>query len=173
MTLRFQEGELHFDFHGCVSVEKLDRQGVSAPHGMKLVDFLVEETRRTLLVEVKDPSQIPVPKSERSKFVKKLQGKELINHELVPKYRDSYCFLHLMEQDSKPFLLIVVLGTDALPTVGPVELLECRRRLLARLRKECDRPWKYQYVADCVVLTEATWPRHFPSYPLHRGDSPL
>ena len=36
---------------------------------MALVDFVVEENSRTLLVEVKDPSQQPVPERERRRFI--------------------------------------------------------------------------------------------------------
>ena len=147
----------------------MDRQGVPLPHGMSFVDFVVEESRQKLLVEVKDPSQMSVPESEKSKFARKFRGKQLINEELVPKCRDSYSFLHLMEQDTKPFLYIVVLGTRALPAVGPGELLEFRKRLLVRLGKESDAPWKRRYVKDCVVLTEETWAIHFPSYSLQRA----
>ncbi len=169
MTSHFQEGELYFDFRGSLRVQKLDEQGVSLPHGMSFVDFVVEEASQQLLVEVKDPSQMSVAESEKSKFARKFRGKQLINEELVPKCRDSYCFLHLMEQDTKPFLYIVVLGTRALPAVGPGELLEFRKRLLVRLRRESDLPWKRPYVKDCVVLTEQTWGAHFPSYSLQRA----
>jgi len=166
--MQFQEGELHFDFQGCLSAEKLDRKGVQLPHGMSLVDLVVEETDRKLLIEVKDPSQRSVPQNQKGKFAEKLTSNQLIDQKLVPKCRDSYCFLHLMEQDTKPFLYVVVLGAGTLLTVGPGELLEFRRRLLVRLGKESDTPWKRPYVKDCVVLTEDTWTRHFPSYPLGR-----
>ena len=166
--MQFQEGELLFDFQGCLSAEKLDRQRVSLPHGMSLVDFVVEESDRKLLIEVKDPSQRSVPQNQKGKFAEKLRSSQLIDQKLVPKCRNSYCFLHLMEQDTKPFLYIVVLGTRALPTVGLGELIEFRKRLLVRLGKESDLPWKRPYVRDCVVLTEDTWTRHFPLYPLGR-----
>ena len=172
MTMQFQERELLFDFQGCLSAEKLDRKGVPLPDGMCFVDFVLEEACLKLLIEVKDPSEGSVPQNQKGKFTQKLTGSQLIDQKLVPKCRDSYCFLHLMEQDTKPFLYIVVLGTSALPTVGPGELTEFKNKLLSRLRKESGLPWKRLYVKDCVVVTEDTWKRHFPSYSLRRVPTP-
>ena len=107
-----------------------------------------------------------VPVTEKSSFARKLKGKQLIDEELVPKCRDSYCFLHLMKRDTKPFLYIVVLGTRALPTADSALLNVLKDRLLRRLRKETDVEWERMYVEDCMVLTETTWGKHFPSYSL-------
>ncbi len=80
------EGRLEFDFPNAQSVERLDQTGTPLPHGMALVDFVVEETKRTLLIEIKDPEGAPA--SHRAKaledFVRKMQGDGLIHQELVP-----------------------------------------------------------------------------------------
>lgn len=166
MTIQFQEGELLFDFQGCLSAEKLDRQRESLPHGMSFVDFVVEESDRKLLIEVKDPSQTSVPQNQKGTFTQKLTGNQLIDEALVPKCRDSYCLLHLMKQDTKPFSYIVVLGTRALSRVDPALLSVFKDRLLRRLHKETDVEWERRYVEYCMVLTEATWCKHLPSYSL-------
>src|SRR5215831_18246032 len=114
MTARMREGELQFEFSGATSVERLDVQGQPRPQGMALVDFVVEENSRTLLIEIKDPSQQPVPETERRRFIRDMQHQALIHEELVPKARDSYTFLHLMERDTQPFVYVVVLGLDQL-----------------------------------------------------------
>lgn len=167
MTVRVQEGELQLEFVGVGRVERLDARGQPKPHGMALVDFAVEESSQTLLIEIKDPSQVGVPEEQRKKFIKKMQEQTLIHEELVPKARDSYAFLHLMERDAKPFLYIVILGLDQL-SLDPVLLISFKDRLLKRLRHEGREPWSRHYVKDCVVATPGTWPKQFPGYSLTR-----
>lgn len=168
MTARVQEGELQFEFLGAISVERLDVRGLPRPQGMALVDFVVEESSRTLLVEIKDPSQQPAPERERQRFTRAMQHQTLIYEELVPKARDSYTFLHLMERDSQPFVYVVVLGLDRL-AVDPVLLSSFKDRLLQRLRHEAQDPWQRHYITDCAVVIPATWSTHFPEYALSRS----
>ena len=167
MTTTVRERDLEFDFAGAVRVARVDVQGVKAPQGMQLVDILVEEKQRALLIEVKDPSFATAPQRERKEFAKKMRGKELIHDELVPKARDSYTFLHLMAQDSKPFLYVVVLGLKELADEAAL-LATFKDRLLRRLRKEAEKPWVRQYVTDCIVITPEQWSTHFPDYALTR-----
>ena len=88
MLTRFLEGGFELDF-GAVQVEKLDRQGRSLPIGMSFVDFVVYEESRTILTEVKDPSQRGARPKERQEFLRQIQQNTLINDRLVPKGRDS------------------------------------------------------------------------------------
>lgn len=174
MTQR--EGEFEFDFTAATAVAKLDDPARPRPEGMQLVDFVVEEERRLLMVEIKDPSckskggdpaaDAALEKS-RSNFVRRVQNDTLIAQELAPKARDSYSYLHLMKRDSKPILYVFLLGADKL-TLDPALLLGFKDRLLARLRQETDHPWARHYVTDCIVLTEQTWSVAFPQYPLSR-----
>jgi hypothetical protein len=135
---------------------------------MALVDFVVEETSRMLLIEIKDPSQRPVPEKERQRFTRAMQHQTLIYEELVPKARDSYTFLHLMARDTQPVVYVVLLGLDQLP-VDPVLLSSFKDRLLQRIRHEAQEPWQRQYVTDCVVVTPGTWSTYFPAYALSRS----
>jgi len=161
-----REGELAFDFSGCVGVERLDRDDRPIPQGMALVDFVVEEQDRLLLVEVKDPSQAPVPAGERAAFLRRMQTRELVHMDLVPKVRDSYTFLHLMGRDTKPFSYVVIIGAEALALDGAL-LLAFKERLQKRLQCETDVPWVRRYVVECVVVTASNWDAYFP-YPLRR-----
>ncbi len=154
------EGELLFDFKGCLHVEKLDLRGRSKPEGMSLVDFVVEESDRCLLIEVKDPSAKDVPLKEKQEFICKLENKEWIYRSLVPKCRDSYTYLHLMERDDKPFLYLIVLGIDLDPKDSAL-IMNFQDCLRARLAQETDRPWKRKYVRDCVVLPVKSWEETF------------
>lgn len=174
--MKHREGELEFDFSEANGVEKLDNPATPLPSGMALVDFGIEEERRLVMVEIKDPScsakggdpaaEAALAK-ERTKFVKKIQDDSLIAQELTPKARDSYSYLHLMKRDGKPIIYAFLLGADKL-TLDPALLLAFKDRLLSRLRQEANKPWERQYVTDCVVLTEKTWALAFPHYPMVR-----
>lgn len=174
--MKEREGEFEFDFSAATKVAKLDDPRKRRPEGMQLVDFVVEEERRLIMIEIKDPSckakggnigaETAIAKS-RSDFVNKVQNDTLIAQELTPKARDSYTYLHLMKRDSKPILYVFLLGADKL-TLDPALLLGFKDRLFARLRQESDQPWTRHYVSDCLVLTETTWPQAFPQYPLTR-----
>lgn len=48
------EGELHFDFSAAQTVIKLDDPSQPRPQGWKLVDFVIEEADRLVLLEVKE-----------------------------------------------------------------------------------------------------------------------
>lgn len=163
----FKEGQLLFRFPGAGRVEKLDEIGTNNPVGLKLVDFVVEEVTRTLLIEVKDPSAGNVPEKEIRRFTGRLRGDELICDHLVPKARGSYTYLHLMKRDSKPFVYIVVLGLERFPEETAL-LMGFKDRLLQRIRKEGKEPWKRQYIKDCIVVTLTGWNNKFKNYPLSR-----
>ena len=174
--MKMREGEFEFDFAAATSVEKLDDPARRRPQGMQLVDFVLEEQHRLVMVEVKDPSckakgnnpaaEAALEKS-RSEFVKNVQKDTLIADELTPKARDSYTYLHLMKRDGKPVLYAFLLGAEKL-SLDPALLLSFKDRLMAKLRQETDQPWARHYVSDCVVLTEQTWNTVFPHYPVAR-----
>lgn len=176
MPVTHSEGELFFDFSAARSVEKPDEPHQTKPEGWKLVDFVIEEDDRLLLVEIKDPSCDPkadTPEArahlerERVDFVKKIGDRTLISKELTPKARNSYSLLHLMKRDDKPMLYVFLLGAAKLSVDLP-SLLAMKERLLDGLRQELGTPWARQYVTDCLVLTETTWSKAFPDYPLVR-----
>ncbi|MBD3286372.1 hypothetical protein GF359_07445 [candidate division WOR-3 bacterium] len=137
------EGNIQFEFpRGSYKLDNLS----NPPQGMMLVDFVVEETERTLLIEVKDLGKL------RS---------NIISNNLVPKCRDSYCYLHLMREDRKKFLYVVLI---LYKPESPL-LMNFADRLRSRLRKETDKPWKREYVSDCVALTSIEkWNTYFPEY---------
>ncbi|MCP4219356.1 MAG: hypothetical protein GY765_32275 [bacterium] len=167
MEYRFKEGELVFDFTGAGFVEKLDEKGKQAPSGLKLVDFVVEEDSRTLLIEVKDPSHSKATPKERKKQAKRMNNNQLINEHLVPKARGSYTYLHLMKRDNNPFLYVVLLGLEQLQ-VEKALLVNFKEQLLRRLRQECEEPWERQYINDCIVVTVEDWDKKFKHYPIAR-----
>ena len=149
-----KEGELEFTFGGAWQAEKFDQPGASWPKGIAPVDFIAEGQAELVLMEVKDPSASAIPAKNRQDFIAKMQTKELIYEELVPKARSSYGFLHLMARDTKPMRYVVVIGTETL-SIQPILLMHLTTRLRARLMQETNTAWKRQYISNCSVVSVA------------------
>ena len=149
-----KEGELEFTFGDAWQAEKFDQPGASWPKGIAPVDFIAEGQAELVLMEVKDPSVSAIPAKNRQDFIAKMQTKELIYEELVPKARSSYGFLHLMARDTKPMRYVVVIGTETL-SIQPILLMHLTTRLRARLMQETNTAWKRQYISNCSVVSVA------------------
>lgn len=169
-TYRAEEtAELLFNFPDDLRWNELDRQGVKLPVRMKFVDLVIERDKDILLVEIKDPSHSRSKDKDRNAYLKRLSDNSILTQELTPKARDSYLYLHLMERDHKPFKYVVLLGLDAFaPDVQKGLLGPFKGRLLADIREESFEAWKRKHIADCLVLSVASWNQHFPEWPLRR-----
>ncbi len=170
MTIKFkaeERADLEFEFPADLVWEELDKQGVVLPHNMKFVDIVIEREKDTLLIEIKDPSNILSPDKERNRYLKRLVDNSILKKELTPKARDSYLYMHLMERSDKPFKYIVLLGLDAFdPITQSGILLNFKDRLAHDIQHE-GQGWKRKYIQDCIVLTVEQWNRFF-DWPLTR-----
>lgn len=167
------DAELLFEFPDEVLWDELDKQGVKLPVKMKFVDLVIERDKDVLLVEIKDPSHSKSPDKERNSYLKRLSDNSVLSQELTPKARDSYCYLHLMEKDTKPFKYIVLVGLDAFdPTQQKAVLTGFKDRLMADIRCEAYEPWKRKHISDCAVLSVETWNKYFPEWPVRRVSTP-
>ena len=165
-----QNNTLTFEFPDELVFQKFDAQNVSLPHGMKLVDLVIETDNNKLIVEIKDPSNPNAQQYQQAqKFITDLKNDTVISHELTPKARDTYTFLHLMKEDTKPLIFVALLGLDALSELDQnAILLTFRDRLMNHIRKESDKPWERKHIEDCAVLTLETWNKTFPDWQVHR-----
>ncbi|NSW54574.1 MAG: hypothetical protein HPY44_01055 [Armatimonadetes bacterium] len=167
MSPTLLESGFEFAFLPGVSVCELDKR--SRPSDMKAVDFVVCEGGKTLLLEIKNPSNPAIPAQHVAKVAEeeetKRRGDGLINNELVPKARHSYTYLHLMEEDTR-HLVFVFLDDPSALGIERALLVNFKDRLLRRLLQEADEPWKRKYICDCVVVTPETWETYFPDYML-------
>ena len=165
-----EESGWEFEFVGAIGVDKLDAQGQRLPQGMSLVDFVVEETDRCLLLEVKNPSATPLPHRTRQADAQRVRRTDgsFISEKLVPKARDSYTYLHLMARDDKP-LVFVLLDDPSLFGPDAALLLPREDDIIRHIRHEAAEPWKRLYIRDCIVVTPDTWSRAFPEYALRRA----
>lgn len=161
------KGDLEARLSKSLGQQPFDRRLGSKPHGLLFVDFIVDRDSEVFLIEVKDPCSGDIPaimKQERhNDFVERLRGRKLIDENLVPKCRDTYLFLHLMKQDAKPMKFLVLLGLEC-GNFDPALIGVFQTRLMNRLRKESESPWKRQYVAGCAVFTESSWNSYFPEH---------
>jgi len=165
----YKEAELEFSFPDGLDWHELDRQGVKLPEQMKLVDIVIERDEDVLLVEIKDPSNSRSPDDEQKKYFKRLSDNTVLKHELTPKARNSYTFLHLMEKDEKPFKYIVLIGLEVFDSESQKALLAgFKDRLMADISCETDIPWRRKHIADCVVLSVDIWNKRFPDWPVTR-----
>lgn len=183
--LKVTEGDFVLDMSRASKWERFDRSGSPLPQGMSLVDFVIEEPRQMILLEIKDPfrwpddSASPDKRAGNGRRQESFRTDRLIHQSLVPKIRDSYTWLHLMGKSSKPILFVVLLGFDRIFPESPGLLVMVKDRLLARIRREGPELWKIPYVRDCLVLDPARFSRAFPQYPLFRqstragGDEPV
>lgn len=163
------DAELLFTFPDGLTWSELDRQGVKLPVKMKFVDLVIERDKDILLIEIKDPSNSKSEDKDRNVYLKRLADNSVLTQELIPKARDSYLYLHLMERDTKPFKYVVLLGLDAFdPTQQRAVLTGFKDRLLADIREESFEAWKRKHIADCVVLSVESWNQQFPSWPVRR-----
>ncbi|MBM7867159.1 hypothetical protein GTO89_10290 [Heliobacterium gestii] len=162
----FTEKQLEFDFSRALSVEKLDQPGRILPEGMMFVDFVVETEDAFLLIDVKDPSHTKASTQDRLNFVTKLTSKTLVTKELVPKCRDSYTYLHLMNKDHKTIIYIVLICVEHL-NFDPRLLPVVTSKMAARLKKEGHEPWKRTYISSCQILDFQRWNQVMP-YPVRR-----
>ena len=172
--MNYREGNLSFEFSGANTVIKLDARETKLPHGMQFVDFVVEQEKEIYLIEVKDPFQKRVPEKEKARYFKELEnGARLINEVFVPKARDSYTYLHLMERDSKPFVYIVLIAEGEDFSKKDLDILlstGLQTRLKNRIQKEAEKPWKRKYIQNCIILTLKKWKELFPDWTIRRRE---
>ena len=169
MPSTYTEKELLFTFPDELNWFELDIQGKKLPEGMALVDLIIERAKDFLLVEIKDPSHTKSPDDERKRYLKRLRNDSVLKTELVPKVRDSYTYQHLMEQDTKPFIYIVLLGLDAFDaTVQKGVLHNFSDRLYTNLRHESHTPWVKDHISKCLVMSVDIWNKRFTDWPISR-----
>lgn len=155
-------GELYFTF-GKENVIELDdmHNHNPRPQGMCFVDFVVERSDGlTRLIEVKDPSHTNANRERRDAFVRSLRNLSLITSSLVPKARDSYCYMHLMKRDDCVFDYVFVIGSDKLSLDGAL-LSSFHTRLVAALKNEGLMPWTRFYLRFVEVVPSKGFETHF------------
>lgn len=159
------EGDLRFQFAVPDSaVEKPDTVGTPWPINWKRVDFVVEEDRRYIFVEVKDYGHPAAPLTESGKFMMREHRNNLVDSKLVPKARDTFCVQHLIARADKPIDYVVVLGG-----LSDIALLpDMQDRLRQRLAQETASPWARPYVRSAVIVPPEAFDRWYSPHSVVR-----
>lgn len=159
------EEELKFSFPSSTKIEKLDEKGKRIPKGLSLVDLLIEEEDKIFLVEIKDPFGDNVPNAKKEEEKKNyIEKQTVISEKLVPKIRDSYTFLHLMERDKKDLIYIVFLDFNKYEEQIDKNLIAVfNENLSFNIKKESDTAWKKEYLKSNIILSIKLWNDMFDS----------
>jgi len=135
------------------------------PHGMQLVDLVIEEDSRLILVEVKDYADPAGRPLTTSRLQQAPSVTAAVNQQWVPKARDSYTYLHLMRRDDRPIVYVALVCEPR--KLGNYESLDALgSQVLARCHHEAEEAWRHRYVTACVAVTPAEWKRCFHQYKL-------
>lgn len=161
------ESDLQFDFSHAVSAKRFDDESHGLSHCMKAVDFIVEENKRILFIEVKDFQHPRSPSTNLSQNHVKLSSGKLVNEELTPKCRDSFLYEYAMDNLGKPVYYCVLVALDTLTEPD----LDNQANLLRKqipIEGPPGNPWRNRFVHDCIIMNINAWNTHLPQYPVHR-----
>ncbi len=164
ITLR--EGNLEFTFPTNVMARKFDNASHGLSYCMKAVDFIVEEPRRTLYIEIKDPDHPKTKPQNREKFVSSYQSGEL-NEQLKYKYRDSFIYEWASKSNSKPIHYFVLIVMDSIESAELLTLSDQLSRSLP-IGVNSSTSWKRPIATECIIFNINSWNRHLPNYPVNR-----
>lgn len=133
---------------------------------MKAVDFIVEESGRTLFIEFKDPETPHATARARKKFIAKFQSGEL-DEDLKYKYRDSFMYEWAAGRMHEQIHYWILIGVDEL-TKSDLG----RRTDSIKGKLPVSAPpkvaWKRRIASDCLVLNIDAWNSALPDYPVSR-----
>lgn len=177
MSEVLREGELEFDFRKAIRAERFDAEhSHRMSHCMKAVDFLVEWPDALWFVEVKDPSQSTIPDDvfgkELKRFITRLTQKKLFHEDLGPKGKDTFLYLHLMNNlPAKPIKYFVLIAIDRLDK-GLLDVSSLELKQASCLPGPDHGNWAIPYITAAAVFNVGTWNQHLPDCPVHRRSPP-
>jgi hypothetical protein len=167
-----EEGDLIFSFDAPAPAIRFDNQATHGiGHGMKRVDFIVEEANNTLLIEVKDPENRRIPPGRativRQKFRRSLRSGSFFRSQIVPKLKDTLTYLALSHRAPVGDITYVVVVALSRPSDAAL-----RQTGLEILKKLCHmpgphgRPWASNF--NVVLLDIAAFNRHLYPHNVRR-----
>lgn len=151
------EGRFRLTVPEGVRVRKFDDSSHGLSHCMKAVDRVVDDGRRTILVEVKDfsPRKDLEPRALKERDVGSWVGK----------FRDSLLYLWAEEAcGHERWCVVLLCGIDR--ALMNVPLTALRRQLPEGIPREVRTGWRRAPVGRALVLAPAGWRRLFPDWRL-------
>ena len=163
-TLR--EGNLQIAFPRSVKARKFDDPKSHGLSCMKAVDFIVEESKRVLSIELKDPEHPCAKEERREKFIEKFRSGAL-DEDLKYKYRDTFLYQWASERVDKPIYYWVIIALDKLTEAELSARTDDLKRKLP-LNGPPSGQWMRSIVTGCMVFNIDTWNQYQPRFPLSR-----
>lgn len=133
---------------------------------MKAVDFVVEESGRTLFIEFKDPETPHASAQARKEFIAKFTSGGL-DEDLKYKYRDSFLYEWAAGRTHEKIHYWILIGIDGLTSSDLGRRTDgLKGKLPASVPSRA--AWKHRIVHDCLVLNIDAWNNRLPDYPVSR-----
>ena len=164
-----REGNLEITFPANVTPRIFDDASHGLSHCMKAVDFIVEEPRRILYIEIKDPDHPRAKLQDKAGFIKSYQSDKL-NEQLKYKYRDSFLYEWASKNCTKPIHYFVLIASESIDEAGLMILNDQLSRLLP-IGISSTTPWKRPIAKECIFFNMNSWNRYLPEYPVKRLSS--
>ena len=161
-----REGALELTLPSGVQGRKFDDPSHGLSHCMNAVDFILEEPKRTLFIEFKDPDHPDARSGNKETFIKSLLsgGKD---DELVRKFRDSFIYYWAEDKVKKPIIYLVLIATSKLDEAMLLARMEELKRKLP-VEGPPSGVWRRQIATNCCVFNIKTWNKHLPRYRVRR-----
>lgn len=150
-----KEGDLIFDVSSALSYERFDDNKLHGTKStMKRVDFIIENQKEFIFLEVKDPDEPGASNPE--KFVCEFKTGNFVP-EVAGQCRDSLLFTKLRKENLKPITYIVLVCMESLDE-GLV--LNNTDKLIGSLPIK-NKNWSKTSVESCVILNLAAYKKRY------------
>lgn len=133
---------------------------------MKAVDFIVEESGRTLFIEFKDPETPHATARARKKFIAKFNSGGL-DEDLKYKYRDSFLYEWASGRTHEEIHYWILIGIDGLTKFDLGRRTDSIKGKIP-VSAPPNVAWERRIVSDCLVLNIDAWNSALPDYPVSR-----
>ncbi|GEM49172.1 hypothetical protein [Deinococcus cellulosilyticus] len=167
-----REGDLVFDFGSITahlfddSKEEVKTHGVSE---MCKVDIIAEFPDYLLFIEVKDLDDRAILEAKREEIERSRLAKYIEGNDLANKYKESYLYLHLMDQYTTLKKRYVVL--IAKEEIADAQLAQARKRVINQtfMPGPFGRGWAVStYLENAAVFDLKTWREFYPEITITR-----
>ncbi len=143
------ESNIEFEF-GEDNVDQIGDEGFG--YGLKDVDFIIRTAEKTILLEIKATISKPYD----------YLSDDLIE-KFVEKARDTYTYLHLMDDVNRPLEFTAVIHFKTQIPDTPF-LLTRQDVLKSKLTRQKRGPWKLTYIDDAYLICLEDLPNKYRSY---------
>ncbi|MBU1920598.1 hypothetical protein KKG66_07115, partial [bacterium] len=150
------ESKLEFSFSRASEIQHVENGEFG--HGLKNVDFLIREIDEVILLEVKGTSQ------EVTRYL----SDDIVN-QLVEKARDTYTYLHLIQDTAKQLTYIALIDFRT-KEIDSAMLLRRSDALKAGLRGEKGHSWQIEYIQRAFLVDVENFKKEFPNFEVNRVD---